>query len=283
MIDQGKIELWNWKYKPNIYTSDFKVRLLFSTILQHWMHILGHIHLEQVLWNTVVYSVTMGLQRCPHHFGGETSNLRRYMQFHKPCWGGATYGEDTSCVHINNATVVSACHRGHTNFQVMNILRLIVMLAVQMVFSTVHLGYSAHNALTEATSHFKSAYLSSIPNLWSGSLIHAPQLCGIKHTLTYHPICLTSYGLACLLDPLDINARTEVFTDFITLYHSSGMLTAQPFEHPDSHPGMGCLAWVASWDSSLRQSSLYLMHLPPWCMPTTICRPVSCLCSNESN
>ena len=101
--------------------------------------------------------------------------------------------------HIDNSAVVSALSSGTIkNSHIMNTLRSIVMLAAWMCFSHSSSWFtSAHNVLIHAISHLKYAHLFSItPSMQQKPCPMHPQLCGIKHTLTYHPAWLSSYGTA---------------------------------------------------------------------------------------
>jgi len=102
--------------------------------------------------------------------------------------------------HVDNAVVVLLLLSGTIkNAQVMDVLRTIVMLAVQLGFSysSVWLA-SIENQLADTISHFEYTHLFNMaPSIQCKSCQTHPQLCGIKLMLTCTPMWHSSYGMEC--------------------------------------------------------------------------------------
>jgi len=101
--------------------------------------------------------------------------------------------------HVNNTAIVSTLSSGMIwNAQVMNMLRSIVMLAVQMGFSYSSIWIpSIHNSLADAASSFEYAWLFQMaPSLKKKACPPLPQLRGIKCMLTYLHEWPSSCGMA---------------------------------------------------------------------------------------
>jgi len=113
-------------------------------------------------------------------------------------WGHLWWGHHI-IFHVDNSAMVSALSLGTIqNAQVMNILRWIVMLAVQLgfIYSSSWLVFN-DNSLADAASHFEYHHLFTMaPSMQKKPCMPHPQLCGIKHMLTCPPGLPSSFGTA---------------------------------------------------------------------------------------
>ena len=101
--------------------------------------------------------------------------------------------------NVDNAAVVSALSSGtNRNVRVMNVLRMVVMLAAQLEFSfSSFWPASAENALADTMYRFTYARLFTMaPPLRRKPCSPHPQLRGIKYMLTSRPAWPSSCGTA---------------------------------------------------------------------------------------
>jgi len=203
--------------------------------------------------------------RCPRRFCSRDIQFKEiYAVLHAILrWGHLWIGHHV-VFHVENYAVVSAlCSGSMQNPQVMNVLRSIVMLAAQLGFSYNSSWLaSSDNSLADAASRFDYAHLfSMVPYMKPKPCRLAPQLHGIKTTLTCPPAWPFSYGMASRPRPgrlIGQDRSPSMISSPCT--HSSETLTAL-----SSLKCKSPLKWVA-WLRGVKQLQpktikSYIMHL----------------------
>jgi len=138
--------------------------------------------------------------RCPCQFHSRDIQFKEIYAVLQAVlrWGHLWKGHDV-VFHINNSAIVSALASGtFWNAQVMNMLRMIIMLAVWLGFTYSSIWLTSDdNLLADTASQFEYARLfTTSPSMQKSPCWPHPQTHGIKLTLTCPTGLHSFFGMA---------------------------------------------------------------------------------------
>src|SRR5882724_9111169 len=138
--------------------------------------------------------------RCPRRFRNYDIQFKeKYAVLQAILRWGHLWKHSHVVVNVDNTAVVHALSSGtNRNVRVMNVIRMVIMLAAQLDFSYSSSWLPSHEtSLADSASRFEYNRLFSIaPSLRRKPCSPHSPLSGIRHTLTSCPMLCSSYGMA---------------------------------------------------------------------------------------
>src|SRR5882724_1809697 len=138
--------------------------------------------------------------RCPHRFRSRDIQFKEiYAVLQAIIQWGHLWKHNHVIFNVDNTAIVHTLTSGtNRNGPVMNVTRMIIMLAAQLEFSYSSFWISSdENSITDSASCFQyTRMFSTAHHLRKKPCSPHPQTRGIKHTLTSRPASHCSYGTA---------------------------------------------------------------------------------------
>src|SRR5882724_6961759 len=208
--------------------------------------------------------------RCPRRFRNYDIQFKEtYAVLQAILRWGHLWKHSHVVFNVDNTAVVHALSSGtNRNVRVMNMIRMVIMLAAQLDFSYSSSWLPSHeNSLADSASRFEYNRLFSIaPSLRRKPCSPHPPLSGIRRTLTSRPVLRSSYGTASRPRPEQHTRQVKNHSQTLSSFTPNSATQMVPSSQRHKQP-----CWNGSDGSeeqngcSPRQSS----HMSPTCGPLT--------------